>query len=79
MKYGFVALAVMLMGMLGNAPVAAQACRGSCTNAKNVCIQNSRGGADICNSRFRDCMATGTWTRTDRYKGAQITSNLCKR
>ena len=80
MKAFAVALAATLLGTLVNSPAFSQAkCTNSCSNSKNVCNQNTQGNrSDLCESRFKECMATGTWVRTDR-SGTRVFQNICKR
>jgi hypothetical protein len=65
MRYLLSVLATLLLIDVSHSPASAQGCRG--------------GNANICDSRFRECMSTGTWVSFNRYRGSQITSNLCKR
>jgi hypothetical protein len=75
----FWALGVLVLVSAINSEAIAQKCQGSCSNSKSVCMQNTRGNTSICESRFQECMRTGTWIRNDRYRGAQVFENRCKR
>jgi len=77
MKYPLVTSALLLSAVLIGSPTVAQAaCRGSCTSFKNACM-NGRNNAGVCNARFGECLATGTWVRSDR-RGSDMFRNTCK-
>jgi hypothetical protein len=79
MKYPLFASALLLSAVLIGAPTVAQgACRTSCTNLKNSCMNTGKSGVVVCNARFGECLNTGSWVRSDR-RGSDIFRNICKR